>query len=254
MTRENTDTDRGTVMLSRAANFYDDRFLSYSFLATGYSTPTLTTYDVDGIIAYTKQLLGYPTIGYFKFFNMSDAGPVIDAHKLSFAELLYPKNDSLWKEWIGPVGAARTWIETDKRGPHATYITDQVSFGSLTCSIERARPLINCKEFETHRQIFEATGYSAALNYYKATMAGYNNADNAKVFQPPAKNTSDKPALFIGGLNDPIALLPTYVAATKAWASNLQVSNVSSAHWPQLQRVNEVNKILARFFKGKNPK
>ena len=78
-------------MLSHAANFYLDRFLSYSFLATGYSTPAPEGYDVDGIIAYTKQLFGYSTIGYFKFFNVSEAGPIIDKHQLSFAELLYHK-------------------------------------------------------------------------------------------------------------------------------------------------------------------
>ena len=115
-------------MLSRAANFHPDRFLSYSFLATGYSTPAPEGYNVNGLIAYTRQLLGYPTIGYFKFFNMSDAGPIIDKHQLSFAELLYPRNDSLWKEWLGPVGAARTWVSTNKMRPHARYITDQVIF------------------------------------------------------------------------------------------------------------------------------
>lgn len=244
-------------MLSRAANFHPDRFLSYSFLATGYSTP-VPFYDVDAIIAYTKQLLGYPTIGYFKFFNMSDAGPIIDAHKLSFSELLYPKNNSLWKEWLGPVGAARTWVSTDKRGPHATYITDQVRIRPFpTCmggALHLGPQLTREQEFATHRQIFQKTGYSAALNYYKATMAGLNAADNAAVSVPPAQNTTTKPALFIGGLLDPIAILPSYIQATQAFAPNTQVSNVSSSHWPQLEKAQEVNRILARFFKGKDPK
>ena len=86
-------------MLSHAANFYPDRFLSYSFLATGYSTPAPEGYDVDGIIAYTKQLFGYSTIGYFKFFNVSEAGPIIDKHQLSFAELYTTK-------WLAMEGVA----------------------------------------------------------------------------------------------------------------------------------------------------
>ena len=86
-------------------------------------------------------------------------------------------------------------------------------------------------------------------------MQGLNNADNADVFNPAlAKNTTDKPALFIGGTKDPIALLPSYVQATTAFAPDTQVANVNAAHWVQLERPREVNRILARFFKGKDPK
>ena len=85
-------------------------------------------------------------------------------------------------------------------------------------------------------------------------MLGLNKADDAASLVAPAQNTTTKPALFIGPLLDPIALLPAYVQATQAFAPNTQLSNVSSVHWPQLEKPGEVNNILARFFKGKDPK
>lgn len=70
--------DKRSAVLSCMATFHSDRFLAYAFLAGGYSTPG--PLDLDAINAFTMQILGSNAIGYWKFFNQSDAGPIIDSH------------------------------------------------------------------------------------------------------------------------------------------------------------------------------
>ena len=71
-------------MVSRLANYHSDRFLSYTFLAGGYSTPG--PFDLDAVNAVTKKILGYSTLGYWKFFNQTDAGDIVDSHVCRYVD------------------------------------------------------------------------------------------------------------------------------------------------------------------------
>ena len=105
------------------ANYHPDRFLSYTFL-----TPYVPSgpFDVNAINAASLKNLGYTALGYWPFFNSSDSGPIIDSHKTQFADLLYPKNMSIWKEHFAPIGSTQAWLQNGSDVAHAPYVTDQV--------------------------------------------------------------------------------------------------------------------------------
>ncbi|MCJ1248199.1 hypothetical protein MMC30_005416 [Trapelia coarctata] len=219
--------DWGSAVLSRLAQFHPDRFLSYAFLAGGFSAGG--AFDLDAVNAMTKKMLGFSALGYWKFFNEDDAGDVIDSHQGSFTDLLYPEDSAKWKTHVGPVGSTRPWVEANTRGPRAPYITED--------------------EFAIHDKIFHPDngGYTPALNYYRATVRGLNAPDEPKI--APENKTTSLPTIFIGGLDDPLIIVPAAYGATKAFASEAKIENVKAGHWLHLERPEEVNEILDRFFK-----
>ena len=82
---------RGCVLLSRLANYFSTRFLSYAFLAVPYYPPGIQL-DIDAINESTTETLGYPIYGYWPFFLESDAAEFLDTHvrALSFCHHLRP--------------------------------------------------------------------------------------------------------------------------------------------------------------------
>lgn len=56
---------RGSTLNSRVANYYQDRFLGFGFVAVGYTTPQ-PDLNLDVFIAFIKQMVGYETSGYWK--------------------------------------------------------------------------------------------------------------------------------------------------------------------------------------------
>ena len=73
---------RGSAVVSRLANFHPDRFWSYTFMAGGYSAPS-GPFDLDAVNATTMQMINRTTMGYWKFFNKTDAGQIVDS-RVSF--------------------------------------------------------------------------------------------------------------------------------------------------------------------------
>ena len=57
---------RGSVLVSRLASYYPERFKAYAFLAIGYSA-TFAGFEYEAFLASIKQAIGYETYGYWEY-------------------------------------------------------------------------------------------------------------------------------------------------------------------------------------------
>lgn len=71
---------RGSVLLSRLSLLYPDSFQAYGWIGLCFMEPITTRFDLDAVMAYTKELLGYEGYAYWQFFLRDDAHSVIQQH------------------------------------------------------------------------------------------------------------------------------------------------------------------------------
>lgn len=64
----------------------------------------------------------------------------------SVNSLAFPANNSEWIDTLSPVGAARKFVESDRRGPLPSWMTRS--------------------EFDARVKLFEAGGYTGPNNWY----------------------------------------------------------------------------------------
>ncbi|KAI9818603.1 MAG: hypothetical protein M1832_004376 [Thelocarpon impressellum] len=217
--------DWGAIVLSRLANYHPERFLSYSFVTVAYYPPGPSESDAKD----APRTAPRTPLGYQKFFNETDSGRIVDGHKDSFVDLLYPQNlTKTWTDHMRPANATRAWLTADTRGPRAGYIT--------------------AEEFETHMSIFAKDGYTPALNYYRAQIRGLNAADERRIGL--AARRTDLPVLYIGARSDPLVDVTGENEAIRAFASGATLEGLDSGHWTQLERAAEVNALLKKFLEG----
>ena len=74
--------NRGSIFLSRIANYHEDRFLCFAWLAIAYFPPLRGNFNVDEINAKSVETVGYPFFGYWHFFNSAEAADLLD-HNVS---------------------------------------------------------------------------------------------------------------------------------------------------------------------------
>ncbi|KAJ5183872.1 hypothetical protein N7492_001488 [Penicillium capsulatum] len=214
--------DTGCILLSRLANYHPDRLLSCTFLAVPYSKPG-EHFDLDAVNATTKQILGKERFGYIRFFTQDGAGAALDENSDSFFSLFYPADHELWNDHLGPTGAVESWLQADRQGEKAPFITDE----------ERA----------IHHAIMRGQ-HGPALMWYRMLAWNLNEKDEVDA------NLSPKiacPVLMV--FSAPTASqFPTGVQSND-FADDLTVRGVStSGHWLQLEARDEVNTILKGFF------
>ena len=84
-----TSSARGTVLLSRLANYHPELFSAYAFIDHGYSVPgrSLSTATIQHIDKSVQDKLGFSIFGYFLFFDDEDAPKLLDEHVSSFDAL-----------------------------------------------------------------------------------------------------------------------------------------------------------------------
>ena len=70
---------RGSVAISRLANYYPERFIAYAFFAVPFWTITPPG-DFQAELDAQKKAYGYELYGYWKFFSAPDANDVIQSH------------------------------------------------------------------------------------------------------------------------------------------------------------------------------
>lgn len=89
----------------------------------------------------------------------------------------------------------------------------------------------NTQEFSIHGKIFHPDngGYTPALNYYRAIIRGLNASDGPKV--APGNKTTSLPTIFVGGLEDPLIIIPAAYAAMKAIVPQAKNENGKAGHW-----------------------
>ena len=62
--------------MSRLANYFPERFISFAFLDVAYQAPS-RPFSVDAINEMTEKMLGYAIFGYWHFFNDPDAADMM---------------------------------------------------------------------------------------------------------------------------------------------------------------------------------
>lgn len=77
-------------------------------------------------------------------------------------------------------------------------------------------------------------------------MAHLNDDDEAAV--PEERKFIEQPTLLVTCSKDVIALPAMMEGMTRKWAKDLRVENLDTGHWVYLEKPDEVNTILKRFF------
>ncbi|KAH1732622.1 hypothetical protein KXX25_005761 [Aspergillus fumigatus] len=214
--------DTGCNLLSRLADYYPDRLLSCTFIAVPYSKPG-EHFDLDMVNRFTKQLLGFEKCGYIEFLVEDEAGSTLDQHPESFFTLFYSNSPDLWAEHLGPVGAIKAWLQNDKQGPLASYVSEE----------ERAM----------HIRILQGH-HKPALNWYHALVRNVNKDDEVEA------NLDAKfkmPVLMIGPQLNKFEILG-FLEQMEDFAEDFTLKRVSTAgHWIQLEAREELNAMLEAF-------
>ena len=131
------------------------------------------------------------------------------------------------KENLALLGSARAWFEGSKTAPLGPYVSTE--------------------ECELHDKIFAAEngGYGPPLNWYKAQIANLNTPDEASL--PPEKIHIHGPTLLVTCTFDYVGVPVIQEQNTRPWVPNLQVKELATGHWVQLEKPDEFNKILKDF-------
>ena len=103
---------------------------------------------------------------------------------------------------------------------------------------------------KTHNKIFapENGGYGPPLNWYKCQIRHFNDEDDAGI--PAESSFIEQPTLLVTCSKDPVGAPEMAEAGTRPFIKDLQVKQVGTGHWLQLEKPNEVNEILKNFFEG----
>jgi len=67
----------GSFLMSRLANYFPERFISFAFLDVAYQAPS-GPFSVEAINEITEKTCGYPIFGYWYFFNDPDAADMMN--------------------------------------------------------------------------------------------------------------------------------------------------------------------------------
>ncbi|KAE9367564.1 putative epoxide hydrolase [Stipitochalara longipes BDJ] len=215
--------DWGSYLLSRLANYYPERLLSCSFLASPYSAPGQSM-NIDAVNVITKQKLGYEMYGYRKFFEQEDAAQVVKDHIDSFLSILHPADSAIWKEHLAPTGALEAFAKSGKLVKRGEYISED--------------------ELATHRKIFK-DDYGPPMNWYKCAAQNLNLKDEEGANLDPKL---EMPVLMIVAKADPLSNKMA-IDAMRGYVTNLKVIGLGCGHWVQIERKDEVNATLEEFFR-----
>ncbi|EXL99470.1 hypothetical protein FOIG_08510 [Fusarium odoratissimum NRRL 54006] len=217
--------DWGCFLLSRLTNYHPERFSAYAYIDHGYMAPgrSLTTAAVQHINRSVEEKLGFSILGYFLFFDDEDAPRLLDEHAKS---LYFTTDEEINKKYKGALGGLRSWLTEGKTTKLPAHLTSE-----------------DRKHYE-HAFSKEKGGYGPAINWYRASLRNINEEDERKI--TTAAHVLTHPTLLIAStnvitatMNIPEQMLP--------FVPDLIVEQVAGGHWLQLEKPDEVNKILDKF-------
>jgi len=220
--------DWGSFLLSRLVNYYPSLFSKLAFVDIGYNAPGfgLTEQIVKHINSMVQGAMGYSVFGYFLFFAEPDAAQLLDAHSDSARSLFYSTDADLGKKYMGAEGGIRTWLEEGK--------------------LAESKPWFTSEDKEHYDQAF-SSGYAAPINWYKAALTNINESDEKEI---PQENIALKqPTLLISSTSF-ITVSGDFASQMKPNVPDLTVESLDCGHWIQLEKADEVNGILEKFFEG----
>ncbi|ESZ95525.1 putative epoxide hydrolase [Sclerotinia borealis F-4128] len=189
----------------------------------------LTGVHTDAANAMSEQAFGYPTFGYWKFFNEDDAHEIMGRNMESTTSLIFPSDPSTWKTHLGPLGAAKAWITSNTISPLPTWLSKS--------------------EAATHNEIFQKGGFAGPLNWYKATVRDFNVEDDANI--PEKHIVQNAPALIIVSDEDYITRAEIAYQTASKWLRNFEIKKFEGCgHWIPLEKRDELSEALIRFADG----
>ncbi|KAF9022510.1 alpha/beta-hydrolase [Hymenopellis radicata] len=216
--------DWGAKINGRLANYFEDRFLAFAFLAVGYWPPSGPTYAE--LSNQSLQTVGYDQWGYWAFFSQDDAPQIVSDNVDSLFSLLYATDPRLVIPHWCPVGALQAWLES-----HST-----------------TEIIISPEEYNTSKSVFLASGVAPSLNWYKIMASDIDRLDNQGI--PESNATFNKPVFFAGASRDYISIVALMRAAFFQYAPDFIFQDYDSGHWVMIERADEVNKDLLEWLEG----
>ena len=214
--------DWGIRPATRFVLYEPDRSLGLILLSVGYLPPKKL--DLDATLKATKEVFGYETFGYWKFFESADAPELIEQNVESFLDLGFAKNAELWRTNFAPLDAARHWIGESRRTERAEFLSE--------ADEEVLRALVR-------------EGMASKLNWYRSAIQNVDFDDEKNL-----SGALKRPVLFIGGAKDAICI-PQAFAEQKNFIGDLQETVVDSSHWIMEEKPDEVNRLVEDFISKK---
>ena len=148
--------------------------------------------------------------------------------------MCYTAHNHILKDKLCPLGAAREYFTSGTPGPIANWVTGD--------------------EIAMHKKIFskEQGGYGPPLNWYKCQIANLNTPDEAQV--PKDDWYLKSPTLLIKCKDDPVGVPAVQEMGMRPWIKDdlLEVVEIDSGHWCQLEKPRETNEALERFIVNGN--
>ncbi|CDO74917.1 hypothetical protein BN946_scf184927.g1 [Trametes cinnabarina] len=261
--------DWGSVVLSRLANLFQDRFYAFAWLVVSYTPPNPVAINIDAVIGHLKTMTGNGRYGYWKWYSQDDAYllcdqnvcavpvgdpqvadgvPDDDLEQLdSMLQLAYPKDPQMWLEWVTPVGKTKQWVEENRHSDIPDWLTPQ--------------------EYERFRDTLAKGSFKSYLNYYKVAVRSLNVPDDKGIYtfdrietcllltQPSAEIAEEayyvqKPALLIAAKRDVVASPEMGRMTCERYIPHAKIVELDTGHWVQLEATEQVNKELEEWIVG----
>ncbi|RFU27301.1 hypothetical protein B7463_g9048, partial [Scytalidium lignicola] len=243
--------DWGSFLLSRLANYHPERFSAYAFIDHGYIAPgrSLTTAVIQHVNSQMQANLGFSIFGYFLFFNEEDAPKLLDGHSESVESLFFTTDNEINKKYKGAPGGFRTWLTEGKTADLPAYLTSEVKFLAVMHGVSKLAYMEQDHKHYQHAFSLEKGGYGPGINWYRASLRNINEEDEKKI--PTSAHTLTHPTLLIASTGYIITVTANFSEQMRPLVPDLKVESVNGGHWLQLEKADEVNKILEEFMTEK---
>ncbi|KAI0666626.1 alpha/beta-hydrolase [Trametes maxima] len=213
----------GSLVLSRLANSFEDRFLGFSFLAVPYFPPQVEPQDIDEVIERLIATTGDGRYGFWKYFDTEVAPGQCKASTFNFVNLMYPAFPQLWLTWLTPVGKTQRWM--------------------LQRSQSVKPPYMNQWEFaQVHEELRNNADFNSYFNYFKVAVRNLNVEDDRKI--PPEDWVINKPVLFVAAQDDVVNPPIDGIATIAEFAPFSHFVELGTGHWAHLEEPEKVNAEL----------
>ncbi|OJT10980.1 Bifunctional epoxide hydrolase 2 [Trametes pubescens] len=222
--------DWGSPLLSCLAVLYPETFLGYTWIAVAFSEPMTVPFNLEALMAYTKEKLGYESYAYWEFFLKDDAHITIQRNVDSFLQLMYPERPEDWLKHIVVRGKSAECVEGNLQLGRPSFLSDE--------------------EYTALHDNLLANGIQSALNWYRVAVENVNVEDGLKI--PNEAWTLRAPSLVFLALKD---IVCTPAAARENMETyggpDVEYCEVETGHWAHLERTEEVNTALRRWLESR---
>lgn len=252
--------DWGSALLSTLLRRHHQRFDGFVFMATYYGAAHPysgdSVYDYEKLKVMSLEKFGFNAFGHTVFLGDAErAGRLLDENIESFYDLVWAKDQELWKKYFRREGGIEEWVAKGKRCETA----DWVGGGHGDQGEDERSKIIKSWKM--------GGGFTPKCMWYKQLLDGVSVADEAGTYrvEPPFheagalidKLVADNPTVP-AKLSQPILLMieqkdvkgrgerAEEVAQTVS--QNVYVESCDTYHFMMLENPQGTNTILEKFF------